>query len=304
MSSFWAVTQRSPPHNQSSPTWYTTEHNSSNCNAGIWPCFYFVFFLQVTLILSFLWNNLPNVSLWQQKSFMSFKKGTFFVLIFQLFMALEALSTVDVIHTDIKLDNIMLVKWYDLRIKVIDFGLAILGSNANVGRKLQAIKYRWNSFKNCLLFAVWVLNFAPCLPLQGSRNFARPALHERHWYVERWLRPRPSLRSNQPFWCSQWIWNGILKILDQCTSPRSTLSICFCRAGEAGGAAPGSARGLSAPCWHIHREILHSGRTSWWSNVEAEGTTICSSVSGPIIYFNWLKWLKCPKFYTWFKEST
>ncbi|XP_029681920.1 homeodomain-interacting protein kinase 2-like [Takifugu rubripes] len=60
----------------------------------------------------------------------------------QLFMALEALNTVGVIHTDIKLDNIMFVKWYDLRIKVIDFGLAIRDTNIIVGKKLQALGYR------------------------------------------------------------------------------------------------------------------------------------------------------------------
>ncbi|TWW61894.1 Zinc finger-containing protein 1 [Takifugu flavidus] len=60
----------------------------------------------------------------------------------ELFMALEALSTVGVIHTDIKLDNIMFVKWYDLRIKVIDFGLAIRDTNIIVGKKLQALGYR------------------------------------------------------------------------------------------------------------------------------------------------------------------
>ncbi|XP_056887249.1 homeodomain-interacting protein kinase 1-like [Takifugu flavidus] len=60
----------------------------------------------------------------------------------QLFMALEALNIVGVIHTDIKLDNIMFVKWYDLRIKVIDFGLSLLVTDAIVGKKLQAVKYR------------------------------------------------------------------------------------------------------------------------------------------------------------------
>ena len=57
-------------------------------------------------------------------------------------MALDALNTVGVIHTDIKLDNIMLVKWYDLRIKIIDFGLAIRDTNVIVGKKLQALGYR------------------------------------------------------------------------------------------------------------------------------------------------------------------
>lgn len=50
----------------------------------------------------------------------------FIDIYFQLFMALEALNTVGVIYTNIKLDNIMFANWYDLSIKLIDFGLAIL----------------------------------------------------------------------------------------------------------------------------------------------------------------------------------
>lgn len=57
-------------------------------------------------------------------------------------MALEALNTVGVIHSDIKLDNIMFAKWYDLRIKLIDFGLAIRDADVRVGEKKQALAYR------------------------------------------------------------------------------------------------------------------------------------------------------------------
>lgn len=39
-------------------------------------------------------------------------------------MALEDLSGVGLIHTDIKTD-VMCVNWYDLKIKLIDFGLAV-----------------------------------------------------------------------------------------------------------------------------------------------------------------------------------
>lgn len=63
--------------------------------------------------------------------------------IFQLFMALEALSTIGVIHTDIKPDNIMFAHWYGLRIKLIDFGLAILDADAVAGNKLQTIGFRY-----------------------------------------------------------------------------------------------------------------------------------------------------------------
>lgn len=66
-----------------------------------------------------------------------------FTDIFQLFMALEALNTVGVIHTDIKPDNIMFANWYDLSIKLIDFGLAVLDTDAVAGHELQAIRFRY-----------------------------------------------------------------------------------------------------------------------------------------------------------------
>ncbi|XP_029683064.1 homeodomain-interacting protein kinase 2-like [Takifugu rubripes] len=61
---------------------------------------------------------------------------------FQLFLALKALSAVGVIHTDIKPDNIMLKNWFDMRIKLIDFGVAIQDADVLVGDKVQPIGFR------------------------------------------------------------------------------------------------------------------------------------------------------------------
>lgn len=73
-----------------------------------------------------------------------------FILFFSLFMpqllvALKTLWNVGVLHTDIKPDNVMLVnsKEQPLRIKLIDFGLAILISKAKPGMLTQPIGYRY-----------------------------------------------------------------------------------------------------------------------------------------------------------------
>lgn len=58
-------------------------------------------------------------------------------------MALKALSAVGVIHTDIKPDNIMLRNWFDMRIKLIDFGVAIRDADVLVGDKVQPIGFRF-----------------------------------------------------------------------------------------------------------------------------------------------------------------
>ncbi|XP_075906414.1 homeodomain-interacting protein kinase 3-like isoform X2 [Nelusetta ayraudi] len=62
----------------------------------------------------------------------------------QLLVALKTLWNVGVLHTDIKPDNVMLVnsKEQPLRIKLIDFGLAILISKAKPGMLTQPIGYR------------------------------------------------------------------------------------------------------------------------------------------------------------------
>lgn len=62
----------------------------------------------------------------------------------QLLMAFKALKTIGVIHTDLKLDNIMLVNHprEPFRVKVIDFGLAVPASEAITGGRYQPLGYR------------------------------------------------------------------------------------------------------------------------------------------------------------------
>lgn len=64
---------------------------------------------------------------------------------FQLAIALKALNGVGLIHTDIKMDNIMLVnqKKYPFKVKLIDFGLATDMSSLRQNSLVQPLGYRW-----------------------------------------------------------------------------------------------------------------------------------------------------------------
>ena len=67
------------------------------------------------------------------------------VITFQLAIALKALNGVGLTHTDIKMDNIMLVNQnkYPFRIKLIDFGLATEMSSLRRNSLVQPLGYRW-----------------------------------------------------------------------------------------------------------------------------------------------------------------
>ncbi|XP_069369043.1 homeodomain-interacting protein kinase 3-like [Paralichthys olivaceus] len=62
----------------------------------------------------------------------------------QLLVTLEALKGVGVLHTDIKPDNIMFVHLQDqpLRVKLIDFGSAMMTSQIELGKEIQPYGYR------------------------------------------------------------------------------------------------------------------------------------------------------------------
>uniref|UniRef100_H3DKF1 Protein kinase domain-containing protein n=1 Tax=Tetraodon nigroviridis TaxID=99883 RepID=H3DKF1_TETNG len=60
----------------------------------------------------------------------------------QLFMALSDLKRLGILHTDLKPDNVMLVDEKELKIKVIDFGLALLTHEAKTGTIMQASALR------------------------------------------------------------------------------------------------------------------------------------------------------------------
>lgn len=90
-------------------------------------------------------------------------------------MALDALCNIGVLHTDIKPDNVMFVNSQDqpLRIKLIDFGLAISRSRVNPGMDLQPTGYRYLCFawptywlRNRQLFGICLIkmNGTVCVP--------------------------------------------------------------------------------------------------------------------------------------------
>ncbi|KAI4811459.1 hypothetical protein KUCAC02_014368 [Chaenocephalus aceratus] len=62
----------------------------------------------------------------------------------QLLVALKALKSIGVIHSDVKLDNIMFVNHQNqpFRIKLINFGLAIPTSEVEIGTENQPLPYR------------------------------------------------------------------------------------------------------------------------------------------------------------------
>lgn len=66
------------------------------------------------------------------------------LITFQLAIALKALNDVGLTHTDIKMDNIMLVNQnkYPFKIKLIDFGLATEMSTLRRSTLVQPLGYR------------------------------------------------------------------------------------------------------------------------------------------------------------------
>ncbi|XP_024132254.1 homeodomain-interacting protein kinase 2 isoform X2 [Oryzias melastigma] len=60
----------------------------------------------------------------------------------QLLVALDALKSLGVLHTDIKPDNVMIVSKGDIRIKLVDFGLAVLASQVQPGYMVSPVGYR------------------------------------------------------------------------------------------------------------------------------------------------------------------
>lgn len=66
------------------------------------------------------------------------------LITFQLATALDHLKAAEIIHADLKLENVMLVDHVrePYRVKVIDFGLACNVSAAKLGSYIQTRPYR------------------------------------------------------------------------------------------------------------------------------------------------------------------
>ncbi|XP_069378263.1 uncharacterized protein [Paralichthys olivaceus] len=67
----------------------------------------------------------------------------------QLLVALDALKVLGVLHADIKPDNIMFINMQDqpLRVKLIDFGCALIASKVKVGMYIQPYGYRLDLYQ-------------------------------------------------------------------------------------------------------------------------------------------------------------
>lgn len=68
-----------------------------------------------------------------------------------MFMVLDALARVRILHADIKPDNIMLANENNLKVKLIDFGMAYEDSEIEKGIIVQAVPYRCFFNPTCLL---------------------------------------------------------------------------------------------------------------------------------------------------------
>lgn len=60
-----------------------------------------------------------------------------------MFTALDALNRVSILHADVKPDNIMLANNDDLKVKLIDFGMAFQDSEVCTGIVVQPVPYRY-----------------------------------------------------------------------------------------------------------------------------------------------------------------
>lgn len=63
-----------------------------------------------------------------------------------MFTALDALNRVSILHADVKPDNIMLANNDDLKVKLIDFGMAFQDSEVCPGIVVQPVPYRYLSY--------------------------------------------------------------------------------------------------------------------------------------------------------------
>eukprot|EP00064_Thunnus_orientalis_P011340 superscaffoldBa00001630_g11370 len=88
-----------------------------------------------------------DISLWDfmvNRSFTPLCLSEIQIIAQQLLVALKTLKNIGLVHTDIKLDNVMLVdhQWEPFKVKLIDFGLAHTASSLERGGLYQPLGYR------------------------------------------------------------------------------------------------------------------------------------------------------------------
>lgn len=166
------------------------------------------------------------------------------MFLLQLLVALKTLWKVGILHTDIKPDNVMLVnsKNQPLRIKLIDFGLAILISKANPGMVTQPIGYRYLFLHSLSVFIIFYfkimflchrrLSYRPLIfwlffPPKSSGNFPGPPLQRGCWCVGSGLHRGLPLPGRQPLPCWLRLPNGTSATSDKRTQPQNDFKLYY-----------------------------------------------------------------------------
>lgn len=72
-----------------------------------------------------------------------------------MFTALDALNRVSILHADVKPDNIMLANNDDLKVKLIDFGMAFQEAEVCPGIVVQPVPYRYLSHVSSAVVVVF-----------------------------------------------------------------------------------------------------------------------------------------------------
>lgn len=70
---------------------------------------------------------------------------------------MEALNRVSILHADVKPDNIMLANNDDLKVKLIDFGMAFQDSEVCTGIVVQPVPYRYLYYISSAVFLSFCL---------------------------------------------------------------------------------------------------------------------------------------------------
>lgn len=107
--------------------------------------------------------------------------------ILQMGRALDFLKVQRFMHSDIKLENVMLVNHQKepFRVKLIDFGLADKVSRVEMGQTIQTLPYRWTLVSRRNVTAGGERGRCPHVSVlpQVSRGFPGPPFDRGHRYV-------------------------------------------------------------------------------------------------------------------------